>query len=203
MLKFTVKEVFLIYLTLFTLSVPVTLDPNTAHSNLKFSEELTSVQYSSKQLLPDNPERCTSRLSVLGATGFTSGKHSWTVEVGQSKNWYIGVARESIQRKSTIFLNPAEGFWVIGLCNGDSYWAQTSPRTKLMLKQKPERITVELDCDKGKVVFISAADLITIHTFKDRFTEKIFPFLSPGLYEGGKISSSLKICPLTITVNVE
>ncbi|XP_051237979.1 zinc-binding protein A33 [Dicentrarchus labrax] len=182
---------------------PITLDPNTAQTNLKFSEELTCVQYSSKQLLPDNPERCTSRVCVLGATGFTSGKHSWTVEVGQGKDWYIGVAQESIKRKSAVFLNPSEGFWVIGLCNGDSFWAQTSPRTKLMLKQKPEKITVKLDYDKGKVIFINAADLTTIHTFSDRFTEKLFPYFSPGLFEEGKNSSPLTICPLTITVNAE
>ncbi|XP_028287551.1 zinc-binding protein A33-like [Parambassis ranga] len=183
--------------------VPITLDPNTAQSNLRFSQELTCVQYSNKQPLPDNPERCTSRVCVLGATGFTSGKHTWTVEVGQGKDWYIGVARESIKRKSTIFLNPTEGFWVIGLCNGESFWAQTSPRTKLVMKQKPERITVELDYDKGKVVFINSADLTIIHAFKDRFTERIFPYFSPGLYEYGKISSPLTICPLTIRVDVE
>ncbi|XP_070827438.1 zinc-binding protein A33-like [Chaetodon trifascialis] len=183
--------------------VPITLDPNTAQSNLKFSEELTCVQYSNKQLLPDNPERCTSRVCVLGATGFTSGKHSWTVEVGQGKEWYIGVARESVKRKSTVFLIPTEGFWVIGLCNGDTFWAQTSPRTKLMLKQKPKTITVKLDYDKGKVVFINAADLTTIHTFSERFTERIFPFFSPGLYDEGKNSSRLTICPLTVTVDVE
>ncbi|XP_042267676.1 zinc-binding protein A33-like [Thunnus maccoyii] len=183
--------------------VPVTLDPNTAQSNLKFSEELTCVQYSSKQLLPDNPERCTSRVCVLGATSFISGKHSWTVDVGQGRDWYIGVAQESIKRKSTAFLEPAEGFWVIGLCNGDSFWAQTSPRTKLVLKQKPERITVELDCDKGKVVFINAADLTPIHTFKDRFTERIYPYMSPGLLEKGRNSSPLTICPMDITVDVE
>ncbi|XP_054476091.1 zinc-binding protein A33-like [Anoplopoma fimbria] len=183
--------------------VPVTLDPNTAQSNLKFSKELTSVQYSSKQVLPDNPERCTSRVSVLGATGFTSGKHSWTVDVGQGKEWCIGVAQESIQRKSTVFLNRNEGFWVIGLCKGDSFWAQTSPRSKLVLKHKPEKITVQLDYDKGKVVFINAADSTTIHSFKDRFTERIFPYFSPGLDEDWKNSFPLTICPQTITVNVE
>ncbi|KAM9352645.1 zinc-binding protein A33-like [Symphorus nematophorus] len=183
--------------------VPITLDPNTAQSNLKFSAELTSVQYSSKQLLPDNPERCTSRVCVLGLTGFASGKHSWTVEVGKGKDWYIGVAQESIKRKSTVFLNPTEGFWVIGLCNGDSYWAQTSPRTKLVVKQKPERITVKLDYDKGKVCFINAADSTTIHTFTDRFTERVLPYLSPGMYEEGKNASPLTICPLTIKVDVD
>ncbi|XP_034391424.1 zinc-binding protein A33-like [Cyclopterus lumpus] len=183
--------------------VPFTLDPNTAQSNLTFSKELTSVQYSRKQILPDNPERCTSRVCVLGATGFTSGKHSWTVEVGQGKDWYIGVAQESIKRKSTVFLNPTEGFWVIGLCNGDSIWAQTSPRIKLVLKQKPEKIKVQLDYDKGKVIFINAADLTTMHTFKNRFTERVFPYFSPGLNEDGKNSTPLTICPLTVTVDVE
>ncbi|XP_026166283.1 zinc-binding protein A33-like [Mastacembelus armatus] len=183
--------------------VPVTMDPNTAQSNLKFSEELTSVQYSTKQLLPDNPERCTNRVCLLGDTGFTTGKHSWTVEVGKAKGWYIGVAQESVNRKSAVFLNPAEGFWVIGLCNADSFWAQTSPPTKLLLKTKPEKITVELDCDRGKVVFMNATDLTTIHTFKDKFREKIFPYFSPGICEEEKISSPLLISPLTIRVDVE
>ncbi|XP_060891475.1 zinc-binding protein A33-like isoform X2 [Labrus mixtus] len=183
--------------------VPITLDPNTAQSNLRCSEELTCVQYSKKQLLPDNPERCTNRVCALGATGFTWGKHSWTVDVGQGKDWYIGVAQESINRKSAVFLNPTEGFWVIGLLNGDSYWAETSPRTRLVLKHKPERITIKVDYDRGKVVFINATDLTTIHTFHDRFTEKIFPYFSPGLYDEEKISSPLTICPLSIRVVLE
>ncbi|CAB1331791.1 unnamed protein product [Coregonus sp. 'balchen'] len=184
--------------------VPITLDPNTAQSNLSFSEEFSSVRYSSKKRLPDNPERLASRISVLGATGFTSGRHSWTVEVGQSRDWYIGVARESIKRKSAIFLNPAEGFWVIGLCNGETYWAQTCPRMRLAVKRerKPWRITVELDYDRGKVLFLNAVDSTLIHMFREKFTERIFPYFSPGMYEEGNTSSPLTICPLTIAVEV-
>ncbi|XP_055778021.1 nuclear factor 7, brain-like [Salvelinus fontinalis] len=184
--------------------VPITLDPNTAQSNLSFSKEFSSVRYSRKKLLPDNPERLTSRISVLGATGFTSGRHSWTVEVGQSRDWYIGVARESIKRKSTIFLNPAEGFWVIGLCNGETYWAQTSPRTRLEVKRerKPWRITIELDYDRGKVLFLNTVDSTLIHVFKEKFTERIFPYFAPGMYDEGNTSSPLTICPLTISIEV-
>ncbi|XP_076027116.1 zinc-binding protein A33-like [Genypterus blacodes] len=182
---------------------PFTLDPNTAQPNLRFSEELTQVQYGSKQLLPDNPERCNSRMCVLGATAFVSGKHCWTVDVGQGKNWYIGVARESIKRKDVVFLNPTEGFWVIGLCNGDTYWAQNSPRTRIVVKNKPKRIMVELDYDKGKVVFINAADFAVIHTFKDKFVEKLLPYFSPGMYEEEKTSSPLSICPLPLIIDVQ
>ncbi|XP_004070033.1 zinc-binding protein A33-like isoform X2 [Oryzias latipes] len=182
---------------------PVILDPNTAQPNLQLSQGLTSMHYSRKQLLPDNPERCTNRVCVLGATGFTSGLHSWTVELGQVKDWHIGVVRESIKRKSTNCLNPDEGFWVIGLSDGDSLWAESSPRAMLTVKQKPERITVKLDLNKGKVVFINTANSTVIYTFKDKFTEKIYPYFSLGLNEEWKNSSPLTICPLTISVNTE
>ncbi|KAG5274068.1 hypothetical protein AALO_G00158810 [Alosa alosa] len=176
---------------------PLYLDPNTAQANLILSDEFTSVHYGKKRPVPSNHERCSSRMAVLGAAGFTSGKHSWDVDVGEGTNWYIGVARESINRKDTVFLNPAEGFWVIGLCNSDNYWAQTSPRTRLVVRSKPQRITVELDYDKGKVTFLNATDCSVMHTFRDKFTERVFAFFSPGMYEEGKSSPSpLKICPL-------
>ncbi|XP_072291270.1 zinc-binding protein A33-like [Eucyclogobius newberryi] len=183
-------------------SAPITFDPNTAQSNLCFSDELTSVRYGGKRSVPDNPERCVNRVCVLGTPGFSSGRHTWTVDVGWGRDWYVGVARESIQRKTTGFLEPAEGFWVIGRTDGDSYWAQTPTRTRLVVKQKPERITMELDYGRGKVVFINNTDMTVMHTFKDKFTEKIFAFFSPGLYEEGKVSSPVTICAQTINVSM-
>lgn len=123
--------------------------------------------------------------------------------MGQGKDWYIGVALDSIQRKNTIFLSPAEGFWVIGLSNGDSLWAQTKPRSKLPMKEKPNRITVELDYERGKVVFINATGSTKIHTFKVKFTEKVFPYFSPGLCKDVQNASPLTICPQIIKVKVE
>ncbi|XDV28905.1 hypothetical protein PO909_032098 [Leuciscus waleckii] len=91
----------------------VNFDPNTAHPNLIIRDELTTISYGEKQQLPDNPERCTGSMAVLAASGFDSGKQRWYVEVAHSKEWYVGVARVSIKRKTAVFLNPAEGFWVI------------------------------------------------------------------------------------------
>ncbi|XP_042600021.1 zinc-binding protein A33-like [Cyprinus carpio] len=167
----------------------VNFNPNTAHPNLIISDELTSISYGKKQQLPDNPERCTSRMAVLAANSFDSGKQRWFVEVAYSKEWYIGVARESIKRKTAVFLNPKEGFWVISN-NEESYWAQTSPRTRLTLKKTPQIITVELDYDKGKVSFSDSADGGSIYTFKDKFTERIFPYFATGIKEG----NTLRIC---------
>ncbi|XP_064191959.1 zinc-binding protein A33-like [Anguilla rostrata] len=178
----------------------ITMDPNTAHPNLSFTLELSSVRYSSKHEVPDNPERCTSRMAVMGAEGFTSGRYTWDVEVGDNRDWCIGVAQESILRKKTIFLKPGEGFWTISLCNGDTYWAQTSPRTRLSLKTKPQRITVDLDYDKGKVAFIDSISTMPIYTFKHKFNEKLFPYFSPGINVEGKNQSPIKVCPLTVSV---
>ncbi|XP_057204513.1 zinc-binding protein A33-like isoform X2 [Triplophysa rosa] len=168
---------------------PVNFDPNTAHPNLIISDELTTVKYGKQQQVPDNPKRCMSRIAVLAACGFSSGKHCWHVEVDNSE-WYIGVARESIRRKSSEFLNPTNGFWVIGLSN-EAYRAQTSPHTRLSLKRKPQIVTVELDYEKGKVSFTYTTDGSSIYTFKDvRFKESIFPYFSIGINQG----STLRIC---------
>ncbi|KAJ8247455.1 hypothetical protein GJAV_G00246640 [Gymnothorax javanicus] len=181
----------------------ITMDPNTAHPNLTFTSELSSVWYSGKNQVPDNPERCTSRLAVLGAEGFSSARHSWEVEVGDNRDWCIGVAQESIQRKKSIFLNPEDGFWTISLCNGDTYWAQTSPRTRISLKTKPQKISVDLDYDKGKVVFHDADSMTPIYTFKHKFTEKLFPYFSPGVHPEGKSQSPLKVSPLTVDITIK
>ncbi|XP_034018430.1 tripartite motif-containing protein 35-like isoform X3 [Thalassophryne amazonica] len=60
---------------------PVTLDPNTASIFAVLSEQLTRSTESEKaQQLPENPERqCSS--TVCGSEAFSSGKHSWDVEV--------------------------------------------------------------------------------------------------------------------------
>ncbi|XP_035381709.1 LOW QUALITY PROTEIN: zinc-binding protein A33-like [Electrophorus electricus] len=181
-------------------SCPIALDPNTAQPNMILSDEVMSVRYGKKQQLPDNPECCSSRLAVLASTDFTLGKHCWDVEVGDSQEWYIGVARESIKRKTAVFLNPAEGFWVTGLSNGETYWAQTSPRTRLALKKRPQRITVELDYEKGKVAFLNAVDGSIIYMFKDKFTERIFPYFSPGIHGDGE--NALRICPLKVSITL-
>ncbi|KAG9352613.1 hypothetical protein JZ751_021027 [Albula glossodonta] len=182
---------------------PISLDPNTAHPNLTIGLELTGVKYNSKQKVPDNPERCISRLSVMAAQGFSSEKHSWEVDVGENKDWCIGVAKESAPRKKSIFLNPEEGFWVIALCNGDTFWAQTDPRTRLDIKKRPQKVKVEVNYNKGKVVFLNAVDMKKIYTFKHKFTGKLFPYFSPGVNGEGKSPCPIKICPLKVSITTE
>lgn len=83
---------------------PVILDSNTAECRLSPSDDLTTVRHLEKrQQLPDNPERNKIYGNVLGSEGFRSRKDSWELEVGDHSHWYIGVAKESINRKKEIF----------------------------------------------------------------------------------------------------
>ncbi|XP_078073390.1 butyrophilin subfamily 1 member A1-like isoform X2 [Mustelus asterias] len=180
---------------------PVTFDPNTAHPDLLLSEDLSTVRDTGKrQQLPDNPERFDPCVFVLGSEGFTSGKHSWEVEVGNKTEWDVGVAKESVNRKGDIDLNPDNGFWAMSLEEGNEYWACEESWKRLDLSVNPRKIRVCLDYEGGKVSFYNSDNKSHIYTFTGTFTEKLYPYFYPGITDGGKNTEPLKICPRTVTI---
>ncbi|KAJ8245666.1 hypothetical protein GJAV_G00273160 [Gymnothorax javanicus] len=176
---------------------PVTPDPNTADLLLSLSEDLTCVRHSDeRQQVPDNPERFDGWLCVLGSEGFSSGRHSWDVDVGGAGGWWVvGVAKESVSRKGGVSLTPAAGVWGTGLWGGE-YRALTSPPKRLTVRRKPQRVRVQLDWDRGKVSFTDLTNNTPLYTFTHSFTDALFPFFSVVL-------GSLQICPLKVSVRVE
>lgn len=179
---------------------PITLDPNTAYSWLSLSADLTSVGNSgSLQQLPDNPERFGHFVFVLGSEGFASGRHAWEVEVGDKADWMLGVVRESIDRKGRISGCPEGGFWMISHCEGE-YSAMTRPSTALRLQGALSRVRVQLDYDGGEVIFSDPVGMAHIYTFRDFFTQRMFPFFCPGANINGNNPKPLKICPAKVAV---
>ncbi|KAJ8272161.1 hypothetical protein COCON_G00110200, partial [Conger conger] len=180
---------------------PVMLDPNTAHVWLSLSDDLTTVRDTGTvQNCPDNPERFYRYGCVLGSEGFTSGKHSWEVKVGNTREWSVGVVKESISRKGNITCSPGEGYWLIFLRNGDKYSAPGA--ADLTLERKPQSIRVQLDYDRGEVSFFNSRDMSLIYTFKHTFTERVFPYFSPSLRDRGKNNGPLQISPVKVSVTV-
>ncbi|XP_031437224.1 zinc-binding protein A33-like [Clupea harengus] len=177
---------------------PVTLDPNTAHPQLILSEDLTSVRHGDeRQQLPDNPERIDKYASVLGSEGFNSGTHCWDVEVGENTWWIVGVMTESLQRKGDY--TSMGGLWCVGYKDGE-YGARSTPKpdTLLTVKQKLQRIRVQLDWDRGELSFSDPDNNTHLHTVTHTFTERVFPYFGIGC----KLFP-LRMLPVRASVKVE
>ncbi|XP_038127622.1 nuclear factor 7, brain-like [Cyprinodon tularosa] len=169
---------------------PVILDPNTASGWLYLSDDLTSVRHGdTKQQLPDNPERNTYYTSVIGSEGFSSGKHSWEVEVGDHPMWSVGLVKEFVDRKGEIKTSPKYGIWC--LWHGDGKYTNGAGQT-LTVKKSLQRIRVQLDYDRGEVSFYDPEDMSNIYTHRDTFTEKLFLILGVGDADDAK-TSDIKI----------
>ncbi|XP_038652127.1 tripartite motif containing 105 [Scyliorhinus canicula] len=173
----------------------LTFDSNSAHPNLVLSEDLTSVsEVNEQQPVPNNPERFVKCVNVLASQGFTSGRHYWEVEVDGKTKWDLGVAKESVDRKVVVKIAPSNGYWSLRLRNRDQYWAGTLPWKRLPIQRKPKRIGLFLDFDDGRLSFYDAEDMSHLLTFRQPFSERVFPFFSTCFNEGGLNSAPLRLC---------
>uniref|UniRef100_A0A8C7A028 Butyrophilin subfamily 1 member A1 n=1 Tax=Nothoprocta perdicaria TaxID=30464 RepID=A0A8C7A028_NOTPE len=171
---------------------PMTLDVDTAHPNLSFSEDRKSFKHDPhSQKVPHTERRFDSAVCVLGSEGFSSGNHYWEVEVEKSNDWDLGVARRSVQKKGVIYLSVKEGFWVMGSSLRD-YWARTDPWTRVTVQRKPRKIGVYLSCEEKLLTFFNVTDMSVMFTFKDcAFSEEVYPF-----FKNSQKESTMRIwCP--------
>ncbi|NXK42985.1 TRI27 protein, partial [Piprites chloris] len=164
----------------------VTLDASTAHPRLEISvngRKVTDTGVSRD--LPSNEKRFDSHLFVLAKEGYTSGRHYWEVVVGRRSSWALGVARESVTRKGPLTLSPKNGFWVIGLADGQGYWAYTDPRTCLSVSGKLQRVGIFLDIPAKQVTFYNVDKRATLFTFS----------IADGSGQKGKFIPFFSTCP--------
>ncbi|XP_062282534.1 E3 ubiquitin-protein ligase TRIM39-like [Scomber scombrus] len=182
-------------------AVNVTLDPDTAHPNLILSKNKKQVNHGDvKKKLPDNTERFTRYPNVLSKQSFSSGRFYFEVQVKEKTDWTLGVARESIDRKGEIRLCPQNGYWSIWFRNGFEYKALTGCLINLSLKSPPQKVGVFVDYEEGLVSFYDVDAAALIYSFTGcSFTEKLYPYFSPGVNYGGTNSTPLIIHPVNHT----
>uniref|UniRef100_A0A672M251 Uncharacterized protein n=1 Tax=Sinocyclocheilus grahami TaxID=75366 RepID=A0A672M251_SINGR len=169
----------LLHEPLYNFSVDVTLDPDTAHPELMLSDDGKKVWNTGKsQKIPDTPERFNYCSCVLGKEGFSSQKFYYEVQVS-AVEWDLGVAKESIDRKGDIGLNPENGYWTIWLRNRTEYAANDCPPVPLTLKEKPVKVGVFVDFEEGLVSFYDVEARYHIYSFTGQsFPGKLYPYFS-------------------------
>lgn len=179
---------------------PVVLNPNTSHGEIHTSDDLTSVKYVatiehifySSAMAPHQPGRMKQHRSILGHKGFSSGNHSWEVEVQDNQVWALGVISEQALKTGDIL----SGLWMVRH-SGNKYEAFSPSRCPAVLSLKNNKVLqvrVQLDWDNGNVSFWDSATNELLHMFRHVFKDKIFPYVNTW---GEK---PLKMVPLNFTV---
>ncbi|XP_062854242.1 E3 ubiquitin-protein ligase TRIM39-like [Trichomycterus rosablanca] len=178
-------------------AVDVTLNPDTVHPYLRLSADGKQVSCGDAgRTLPNNPERFDRCPCVLGVEGFSSGRFYYRVQVGGKTDWDLGVAGESADRKGMITACPENGFWSVCLRNSTQYMACDSRWVSLPLKRSPQEVGVFVDYQQGVVSFYDLTAKSLMYSFTGQsFTEKLHPYFSPCLNNGGENAAPMIIVP--------
>uniref|UniRef100_A0A672RII4 Bloodthirsty-related gene family, member 26 n=1 Tax=Sinocyclocheilus grahami TaxID=75366 RepID=A0A672RII4_SINGR len=152
-----------------------TLDPDTAHPNLILSDDGKQVRHGdTEQKLPDKLERFDTYPCVLRKEGFSSERFYFEVQVQGKTDWTLGV----------ITLKPEDGYWTVVLRKGKEFFAC--------------RVGVFVDYEEGLVSFYDVESSSLIYSFTGQsFTDKLYPYFSPGSNNRGQNSSPLIITPVS------
>ncbi|XP_049930769.1 E3 ubiquitin-protein ligase TRIM39-like [Epinephelus moara] len=182
-------------------AVDVILEHHTANPWLVLSDDGKQVKCGEMRMnLPDNTERFSLYTNVLAQQSFSSGRFYYEVKVSGKTDWTLGVVKGSVDRKGIIPLSPVNGYWAVGLRNGNEYLTFASPVVSLSLNLKPQKVGVFVSYEEGVVSFYDVDAAVHLYSFTNCcFTEKLFPLFSPGLHHGGMNSAPLIISPVDHT----
>uniref|UniRef100_A0A8C5CTE8 Uncharacterized protein n=1 Tax=Gadus morhua TaxID=8049 RepID=A0A8C5CTE8_GADMO len=154
--------------------VDVTLDPDTAHPTLILSEDGKQVHDGGvRKRLPDNPKRFTQNLIFY-----------FEVQVKEKTVWWLGVVRESIDRKGLTALTPETGHWIL-LYYQDVLVFKDKPDVRLPLRAEIQKVGVFVDYDEGVVSFYDVEARVHLYSATGCiFSEPLYPLLCPGFHKG-------------------
>ncbi|XP_043084936.1 NLR family CARD domain-containing protein 3-like [Puntigrus tetrazona] len=156
----------------------LTLDPNTAHTQLILSEGNKTVTcVKEHQPYPNNPERFDRFEQVLCKESLT-GRHYWEVKLD---GWaHIAVANKGINRKegSDCRFGLNKESWNLYCCDTVySVWHNKVRKNIPVPSPSPKKIGVYVDVPSGTLSFYSVSDTLTLthlYTFSTTFTEPLY-----------------------------
>ncbi|XP_055085688.1 LOW QUALITY PROTEIN: NLR family CARD domain-containing protein 3-like [Periophthalmus magnuspinnatus] len=172
----------------------LTLDPNTAHRNLKVSDNNKKVtRVTEEQPYPDHQDRFDNWHQILCSTGLT-GRCYW--EVQWSGRVYISVSYRGIRRKGfsddSLFGGNDQSWSLECLENGFSV-RHNNKRTSLSqpCSSSSGTVAVFVDCPAGSLSFytVSSDQLTHLHTFNTTFSQTLLPGFELWT------DSSVSLCP--------
>ncbi|XP_042606161.1 tripartite motif-containing protein 16 isoform X2 [Cyprinus carpio] len=171
--------------------VPLSLDPNTAHRNLRFTEQNKAVACSIEpQSYPEHPDRFEWWAQVLSKEGLT-GRCYWEMVWSGQYGVDLAVSYNDISRTGQ---GDDSGFgynrhsWSLDCSIFRYALVHNNEETEISVPLS-HRIGVYLDHRAGQLSFYSVSDtMILLHKVQARFTQPLYPGF--GLFQG----STAKFC---------
>uniref|UniRef100_A0A8C7JYF7 Tripartite motif-containing protein 16-like n=1 Tax=Oncorhynchus kisutch TaxID=8019 RepID=A0A8C7JYF7_ONCKI len=164
-------------------SCQLTLDPNTAHTDLSLSEGTRKVTRTGQDKpYPNHPDRFTNWCQVLCREGL-SGRCYWEVEWTGDVD--TAVSYKDISRTGT---DSGFGFnnqsWSLEYYSGDYCFRHNNVETEVSGPQS-SRVGVYLDHKAGTLSFYSVSDTMTLlHRVQTTFTQPLYPGFYLDDYNG-------------------
>lgn len=103
------------------------------------------------------------------------------MNVGESKDWKLGVAIESAQRKGLFDMSPSNGYYALWWGGAQLRPLTPPPLGKVKVTGRLKRIGVFVDCEEGHVVLYNAKSGSELYTFNTGpFRERVLPLFGTG-----------------------
>ncbi|XP_038575955.1 tripartite motif-containing protein 16-like [Micropterus salmoides] len=164
-------------------SCEITLDPNTANTQLLLSEGNRKVtRVSQQQSYSSHPDRFTGYSQVLSRESLT-GRCYWEVE-WRERGVYVAVAYKNISRTgSECLFGFNDKSWAL-YCDTNSYKFWYNQVKTRVSGPRSSRVGVYLDHSAGILSFYSISETMTLlHRVQTTFTQPLYAglwFYSPG-----------------------
>ncbi|XP_056308503.1 NLR family CARD domain-containing protein 3-like [Danio aesculapii] len=166
----------------------LTLDPNTAHTQIILSKKNREVKcVEEKQPYPDHPDRFDYWPQVLCRES-VCGRCYWEIDCSGDHGVCISVSYKSIRRKGRgvecVFGSNAQS-WSLSCSSSSFLFRHNHTHTELPVKRLSRRIGVFVDHSAGTLIFynIYRDTMSLIHSVQTTFTEPLWPgfrFYYPG-----------------------
>ncbi|XP_071976293.1 nuclear factor 7, ovary-like [Engystomops pustulosus] len=158
------------------MTLDVLLDVKTACNYIKVSPNCKSVSYTNvDQRYPEGPERFKV-CQIISGCSIISAENFWVVDVRKAKEWIVGVAYQSMDRK-TLEDDAYVGFnnksWGLEYRNCLSA-LHNKVREEVTLKSPVELLGIYVNYESGLISFYQLLDHMRhLYTFSTTFTETL------------------------------
>ncbi|XP_048051570.1 NACHT, LRR and PYD domains-containing protein 12-like isoform X2 [Megalobrama amblycephala] len=179
----------------------LTLDPNTAHTELILSDENRKItNMRTKQPYPDHPERFDEYFQVLCGESLP-GRCYWEVE--WSRGAVISVSYKGISRKGLMedcMFGYNDKSWSLDCFNTNFYVRHNTNGTYIPVdRSSSTRVGVYVDVSARTLSFYTVSDTHTLthlHTFNTTFTEPLYAGFRVDYYKSSVCLCDIKQPPV-------